>query len=104
MWKCVLVSIIFRIFVRYNNMRMRLQISEGNPYQYIDGLFEVANEQSANLLQLWADTKGFCEVSHDEACGMGFSELAEWSKPETDLLYCIDDVVCICLNKDSIVE
>ena len=85
-------------------MRMRLQISEGNPYQYIDGLYEVANELSANLLQLWADTKGFCEVSHDEACGMGFSELAEWSKPETDLLYCIDDVVCICLNKDSIVE
>lgn len=37
-------------------MRMRLQISEGNPYQYIDGLFEVANEQTANLLQLWADT------------------------------------------------
>lgn len=85
-------------------MRMRLQISEGIPYQYIDGLFEVANEQSANLLQLWADTKGLYEVSQDEACGMGFSELAEWSKPELDLLYCIDDVVCFCLNKDSFVD
>ena len=83
---------------------MKLQISEGNPYQYIDGLFEVANEQSANLLQLWADTKGFYEVSQDEARGMGFSELAEWSKPESDLLYCIDDVVLICLNKNSFVD
>lgn len=37
----------------------RLTITEGIPYQYINGLFEVANEQSANLLQLWADSKGF---------------------------------------------
>lgn len=85
-------------------MHMRLQISEGNPYQYIDCLFEVANERSANLLQLWADTKGYCDISHDEACGMGFAELAEWSKSETDVLYCIDDVVLVCLNKDSLID
>ena len=83
---------------------MRLLITEGNPYQYINGLFEVANEDSAYLLQLWVDTKGYCEVSHDEACGMGVSELAEWSKPETDILYCINDVVLVCLNKDSLVD
>ena len=83
---------------------MRLQIFEGIPYQYIDGLFEVANEQSANLLQLWADTKEFCEVSQDEAYDMGFTELVEWSKSETDVLYCIDDVVLICLNRNCLVE
>lgn len=82
---------------------MKLQISEGNPYQYIDGLFEVASEQSANLLQLWADTKGFCEVSQDDACDMGFTELAGWSKSETDVLYCIDEVVLVCLNRTCLV-
>ena len=82
-----------------NLSNIRLHIVAGNPYQYIDGVFEVANEQSAGLLQLWADTKGFCELSHDEACGRGFTELADWSKPETDALFCIDDVVLVVQNR-----
>lgn len=81
-----------------------LQIATGTPYQYVDGLFEVANEQAAALLQLWADTKGCSELSHDEACGRGFAELAEWSKPETDVLFCIDDVVLVVQNRQHLQE
>ena len=83
---------------------IRLHIEAGNPYQYIDGLFEVANEQSAGLLQLWADTKGFCELSHEVACGRGFAELAEWAKPETDALFCIDDIILVVQNRQSLQE
>jgi len=68
-------------------------IEAGNPYQYVNSIFEVANEQSASLLQ--ADTKRFCELSHNEACGRGFVELAEWVKTETDALFCINDVVLV---------
>jgi len=48
---------------------MKLQISEGNPYQYIDGLFEVANEQSANLLQLSAQrNRPYCALFRPFLC------------------------------------
>lgn len=85
-------------------MSEKLYIEEGTPYQYVDGLFEVANEQTANILQLWSDTKGCCEMSHDEACGRGFAELAEWAKPETDVLFCIDDVVLVVQNRQHLQE
>lgn len=83
---------------------IKLHIEAGNPYQYIDGLFEVANEQSAGLLQLWVDTNGFCELSYDEACDRGFAELAEWAKSETDALFCIDDVVVVVQNRQRLQE
>ena len=83
---------------------IRLHIEAGDPYQYIDGLFELANEQSASLLQLWADTKGYCELSHNDACDRGFAELAEWAKSETDALFCIDDVVVVVQNRQRLQE
>lgn len=90
--------------IEIQNMSKILYIEEGTPYQNVDGLFEVANEQSANLLQLWADTNGFCELSHDEACDRGFVELAEWAKPETDALFCIDDVVLVVQNRQHLLN
>ena len=35
---------------------MRLQIEIGTPYQYVDSLFELSEQQATDLLQLWADT------------------------------------------------
>lgn len=77
----------------------RLQIEEGTPYQYADGLFEVTEQQTADLLQLWADTGRFKEISRDEANILGYKELGEWSNPEEDLLFLIDDLVLVVQNK-----
>ena len=83
---------------------MRLQIEMGTPYQYVDGLFESSEQQATDLLQLWADTGRFREVSRDEAEDLGFGELAEWSQPDADALFLIDDVVMVALNRQSLLE
>lgn len=83
---------------------MRLQIEMGTPYQYIDGLFESSEQQATDLLQLWADTGRFREVSTHEAVDLGFGELAEWSQPDTDALFLIDDVVLVAQNRHSLFE
>ena len=76
----------------------------GTPYQYIDGLFESSEQQATDLLQLWADTGGFREITSDEAVDLGFGELAEWSQPEADALFLIDDVVLVAQNRQSLLE
>ena len=83
---------------------MRLQIEMGTPYQYVDGLFESSEQQATDLLQLWADTGRFREVSRDEAVDLGFGELAEWSQPDADALFLIDDVVLVAQNRQSLLE
>lgn len=83
---------------------MRLQIEMGTPYQYVDGLFESSEQQATDLLQLWADTGRFREVSCDEAEDLGFGELAEWSQPDADALFLIDDVVLVAQNRQSLLE
>lgn len=83
---------------------MRLQIEMGTPYQYVDGLYESSEQQAANLLQLWADTGRIREVSRDEALDLGFGELAEWSQPDADTLFLIDDVVLVAQNRQSMLE
>lgn len=71
---------------------MRLHIEVGDPYQIIDGLFESLDEQAANLLQAWADTNGFQQISYEEAVSKGFNELANWASPNPDtLLFCITE-------------
>jgi hypothetical protein len=83
---------------------MKLQVEIGTPYQYIDGLFESSEQQATDLLKLWADTGRFREVSCDEAMNLGFGELAEWSNPDTDALFLIDDVVLVAQNRQSLLE
>lgn len=83
---------------------MKLRIDKGTPYQIIDGLFESAEQQTADLLQLWADTGNLREVSRDEAIDMGFEELGSWAKLETDALFSIDDVVLIVQNRQLLQE
>ena len=81
---------------------MRLHIEQGTPYQHIDGLFEATDHQATYLLQIWADTGRFREVTRDEAMELGFVELAEWLQPETDALFLIDDVVLVAQNRASL--
>ena len=83
---------------------MRLQIEMGTPYQYVGGLFESSEQQATDLLQLWADVGRFHEVSRDEAEDLGFGELAEWSQPDADALFLIDDVVLVAQNRQSLLE
>ena len=81
---------------------IRIHIEAGDPYQCVNELLEVATEQTANLLQLWAETKGYCELSQDDAFGRGFAELAEWANPKTDALFCIDDVVLVVQSREHL--
>lgn len=83
---------------------MRLQIEIGTPYQYVDGLFESSEQQTTDLLQLWADTGRFREVSRDEAEDLGFAELAEWVRPDDDALFLIDEVVLVAQNRQGLLE
>lgn len=83
---------------------MKLQVEIRTPYQYIDGMFESSEQQATDLLKLWADTGKFREVSRDEAMDLGFRELAEWSQPDTDALFLIDDVVLVAQNSQSLLE
>ena len=83
---------------------MRLQIEMGTPYQYVDGLFETSEQQATDLLQLWADTGRYREVSRDEAVNLGFGELAEWSQPDADALFLIDDMVLVAQNRQRMLE
>lgn len=83
---------------------MRLQIEMGTPYQYVNGLFESSDQQATDLLQLWADSGRFREISRDVAVDLGYGELAEWSQPDTDALFLIDDVVLVAQNRQSLSE
>ena len=83
---------------------MRLQIEMGTPYQYVDGLFETSEQQATDLLQLWADTGRYREVSRDGAVNLGFGELAEWSQPDADALFLIDDMVLVAQNRQRVLE
>ncbi len=76
----------------------------GTPYQYVDGSFETSEQQATDLLQLWADTGRFREVSRDEAVDLGFGELAEWSQPDADALFLIDDMVLVAQNRQRVLE
>ena len=41
------------------------------------------------------------EVQSKEALNMGFEELVNWSKPETDILVLVGDGCLVCLNKND---
>ena len=62
---------------------------------------DLVEEDTAKSLEQLANMKGWREVQVDEAKEMGFSELAEWSVPETDVLVLIDDNYLVCLHKEE---
>jgi hypothetical protein len=79
---------------------MELRIKEGYCYQVIDGLLDVTTPSTSNMLNKLALTKGAIEVSKEFAIDRGFDELANWSAPEHDRLFVINDNILVCLPKE----
>ena len=80
---------------------MELRIKEGYCYQVINNLLDVTTPSTARMFMKLALSKGAVEVSQNDALDKGFEELANWSMPEYDRLYIIDDFILICLPKSG---
>jgi hypothetical protein len=80
---------------------MELKIEKGYCYQVLNRLLEVTTSTSANMLRKMASNKVVFEISKEDALERGFDELANWSIPEYDRLYLIDDNILVCLPKEG---
>ena len=80
---------------------MDLRIEKGYCYQAINHLLEVTTPSTVRMLMNLASSTGAVEVSQDEALDRGFEELANWSMPEHDRLYIIDDSILVCLPQNG---
>ena len=78
---------------------MVLKIEEGYCYQVIDRLLDVTTPSRARMLSKLATIKGAVEITKGDAIERGFDELANWSMPEHDKLFVIDDFILVCLPK-----
>ena len=54
---------------------------------------------TAKKLSEIATKDGWREFQPKEALDMGFEELVNWSKPETDVLVLVGDDYLVCLNQ-----
>lgn len=79
-----------------------LTISAGGMYQEWMSLIDLVEEDTAKKLNEIATKDGWREVQPKEALTMGFEELVNWSKPETDVLVLVGDDYLVCLNKEEI--
>ena len=78
---------------------MELRIEEGYCYQIINRMLDVTTPTTADFLKKLAITRGSIEIKKDEAIDRGFEELANWSMPEHDRLFVIDNFILICIPK-----
>ena len=78
---------------------MELRIEEGYCYQIINRMLDVTTPTTADFLKKLAITRGSIEIKKDEAVDRGFEELANWSMPEHDRLFVIDNYILICIPK-----
>ena len=78
-----------------------LTIPMGGMYQEWMSLIDLVEENSAKKLNEIATKDGWREVQPKEALNMGFEELVNWSKPETDVLVLVGDDYLVCLNKND---
>ena len=77
-----------------------ITIPAGGMYQEWMSLIDLVEEDSAKMLNEIAAEDGWREIQPKEALDMGFEELANWSKPETDALVLVGDDYLVCLNKN----
>ncbi len=78
-----------------------LEIEAGGMYQEWMSLIDLVEEGTAKKLNVIAAQDGWREVLPNEALDMGFEELVNWSKPETDILVLVGDSYLVCLPKDG---
>ena len=70
-------------------------------YQEWMSLIDLVEEDTAKKLNEIAAKDGWREVQPKEALDMGFEELANWSRAETDALVLVGDNYLVCLNKND---
>lgn len=80
---------------------MGIGIGKGYCYQVIDRLLDVTTPTTAKMLKKLASTKSVVEISKEDTIERGFVELANWSMPEHDLLYVIDDYILVCIPQNG---
>ena len=76
-------------------------IPAGGMYQEWMSLIDLVEEGTAKKLNEIATKDGWREVQPKEALDMGFEELVNWSKPETDILVLVGDDFLVCLTKND---
>ena len=80
---------------------INITIPVGGMYQEWMSLIDLVEEDTAKKLNEIAIKDGWREVQPKEALDMGFEELVNWSKPETDVLVLVGDDYLVCLNKND---
>ena len=84
-------------------MNTYMTIPTGGMYQEWMSLIDLVEEDTAKKLNEIAANDGWRKVQPKEALDMGFEELANWSKPETDVLVLVGDDYLVCLNKNDFI-
>lgn len=82
-------------------MNTKITIPAGGMYQEWMSLIDLVEEDTAEKLNEIAAKDGWREVQPKEALDMGFEELVNWSKPETDALVLVSDNYLVCLKKSD---
>ena len=82
-------------------MNTKIIIPAGGMYQEWMSLIDLVEEDTAKKLNEIAVKDGWREIQPKEALDLGFEELVNWSKPETDVLVLVGDDYLVCLNKND---
>lgn len=81
--------------------KANIKIPTGGMYQEWMCLMDLVGKKTANKLNELATEYGCHQVHPNVALGMGFGELVDWSKPETDVLVMVGDDYLVCLKKND---
>jgi len=79
-----------------------ITIPVGGMYQEWMSLIDLVEEETAKKLNEIAAKDGWREVQLKEGLDMGFDELVNWSKMETDVLVLVGDDHLVCLNRNDL--
>lgn len=66
-------------------------------------LIDLVEADTAKKLNEIAAKDGWREVQPEEALDMGFKELVNWSKQETDVLVLVGNDYLVCMNKNDFI-
>lgn len=83
-------------------MTSLIKIPAGGMYQEWMNLIDLVNEDTAKRLNEMAVKNGWREIQPKEAINMGFEELVDWSRPETDILVLVSNNYLVCLPKHTL--
>ena len=99
---CSREDIIILEQTKDNAMNAHLTIPSGGMFQEWMNLIDLVEEDTAKKLESMALENGWREIQPKEALDMGFEELVDWSRPDTDKLVLIGNEYLVCLPKKTI--